>query len=169
MKQFILTITLLLSALTAGAQDIETMTAVYVNADPMTKAQGSTKWKSQHVAVTLWDDGRVGMGLINPPNIFIGGRDFMGNYKLMNTCKVGLYAQDGTLVWLAEKWKCQPGEGGTVLYFVGKAKSTNHQTGEKKTITTTDILEWLRKQGQYVRYIADIYGDYYLDISAKFE
>lgn len=84
-------------------------------------------------------------------------------------CKVGLYAQDGTLVWLAEKWKCQPGDGGTVLYFVGKSKATNHQTGEKKTITTTDILEWLRKQGQYVRYIADIYGDYYWDVSAKFE
>ena len=151
----------------AMAQEIETMTSAYVKADPMLKSQGSTKWKSDHVAVTLWDDGRIGMGLINPPHIFVGGRDFMGNRKPTNTCKVGLYTADGTLVWLAEKWKVLPGEGGTVLYFTGGSKAENHQTGEKRKVTTNDILSWLQNPGHYVRYIADVYGDYYWDVSAK--
>ena len=154
--------------MTMQAQDIESMTANYVKADAMTKTQGSTKWKSEHVAVTLWDDGRVGMGLINPPHIFVGGRDFMGNRKPTNTCKVGLYTPDGTLVWLAEKWKCQPGEGGTVLFFTGDSKAENQQTGEKKKMTTKDILGWLQQTGNYIRYIADVYGDYYLDVSGQF-
>ena len=155
--------------LMAGAQDdVEVMTSNYVKADPMTKTQGGMKWKSQHMGITKWDNGDVGMGLMNPPHIFVGGRDFMGNHKPTNTCKVGLYAADGTLVWLAEKWKVLPGEGGTILYFVGKSKCVNQQTGDKSDITTVDILNWFSQKGNYIRFIADVYGDYYWDISAKF-
>lgn len=152
----------------AVGQEIEAMTSAYVKADPMMKTQGSMKWRSQHVGVTKWDDGRVGMGLMNPPHIFIGGRDVMGKRKPTNTCRVGLYAEDGTLVWLAEKWKVLPGEGGTVLYFTGKSKAVNQQTNQKKEITTNDVFEWLSQHsGNYVRYIADVYGDCYWDVSAK--
>jgi hypothetical protein len=34
--------------------------------------------------------------------------------------------------------------------------------------TTADILSWLQHTGNYVRYIADVYGDYYWDVSGKF-
>ena len=153
----------------AGAQDdVEVMTSNYVKADPMTKEQGSTKWRSDHVAVTLWDDGRVGMGLINPPHIFVGKRGLYGSRLPTNTCKIGLYTPDGTLVWLAEKWKCQPSEDGTILYFTGDGKAENQQSGEIQRITTADIYSWLLHPGNYIRYIADIYGSYYMDVKAKF-
>lgn len=157
-----------LPMMVCAQDDVEMMTPTYVKADAMTKTQGSTKWRSTHIGVTKWDDGRVGMGLMNPPHIFIGKRAMDGSRLPMNTCKVGLYTEDGTLVWLAEKWKCQPGEGGTVLYFTADAKAENQQTGEKRKITTSDILSWLQQTGNYVRYIADVYGDYYWDVSGKF-
>lgn len=92
-------------AMSVSAQDdrvVEEMTATYVKADPMTGSQGGNKWRSEHVGFTEWDNGLVGMGLFDPPHIFQEGRDFMGNRKPVNTCKVGLYSSDGTLIWLAE-------------------------------------------------------------------
>lgn len=170
MKKVLFILMMCAAVMTAVAQEhkVETMTATYVKADKMAKTQGSTKWKSDHVAVTLWDNGDVGMGLINPPHIFVGGRDFMGNHKPTNTCKVGLYTADGELVWMADGWKVMPGQGGTVLYFTGSAKAENQQNGVKQKITTTEILKWLQQQpGNYVRYIADVYGDYYWDVSVS--
>lgn len=168
MKRLLFLFLMCLPMVVCAQDDVEMMTPTYVKADAMTKTQGSTKWRSTHIGVTKWDDGRVGMGLMNPPHIFIGKRAMDGSRLPMNTCKVGLYAEDGTLVWLAEKWKCQPGEGGTVLYFTADAKAENQQTGERRKITTFDILSWLQQTGNYVRYIADVYGDYYWDVSGKF-
>ena len=169
MKRLV-TLLLLFLPLMMTAQEIETLTQYKTKADPMTKTEGATKWRSEHVGVTLWDSGVVGMGLMNPPHIFIGKRSADRSRLPYNYCKVGLYAEDGTLVWLAEKWKCQPGEGGTVLYFTADAKAENQQTGEKMKLYTSDVLEWLKMQeGNYVRYIADMYGDYYFDVSAKIE
>jgi hypothetical protein len=167
MKRLV-TLLLLFLPLMMTAQEIETLTQYKTKADQMTKMDGATKWRSEHVGVTLWDSGVVGMGLMNPPHIFIGKRAADRSRLPYNYCKVGLYTKDGTLVWLAEKWKCQPGEGGTVLYFTVDAKAENQQTGEKRKITTADILSWLQHTGNYVRYIADVYGDYYWDVSGKF-
>ena len=169
MKRLV-TFLLLFLPLMMEAQEIETLTQYKTKADPMTKTEGATKWRSEHVGVTLWDSGIVGMGLMNPPHIFIGKRPADRSRLPYNYCKVGLYTKDGTLVWLAEKWKCQPGEGGTVLYFVESAKAENQQTGEIIKLYTSDVLKWLQMQtGNYVRYIADVYGDYYFDVSAKIE
>ena len=168
MKRLLFLFLMCLPMMAVAQGEVEMMTSNYVKADPMTKMQGSTKWQSQHIGVTKWDDGRVGMGLMNPPHIFVTKRAMDGSRLPTNTCKVGLYTPDGTLVWLAEKWKCQPGEGGTILYFTGDSKTENQQTGEKRKITTADILKWLSQKGNYIRYIADVYGDYYWDVSGQF-
>lgn len=163
-------ILLLFLPLMTAAQEIETLTQYKTKADPMTKTEGATKWRSEHVGVTLWDSGVVGMGLMNPPHIFTGKRAADRSRLSYNYCKVGLYTKDGTLVWMAEKWKCSPSESGTTLYFTESAKAENQQTGEKLKLYTSDVLEWLKMQeGNYVRYIADMYGDYYFDVSAKIE
>lgn len=167
MKRLV-TLLLLFLPLMMTAQEIETLTQYKTKADPMTKTEGATKWRSEHVGVTLWDSGVVGMGLMNPPHIFTGKRAADRSRLPYNYCKVGLYTKDGTLVWLAEKWKCSPSESGTTLYFTESAKAENQQTGEKRKITTADILSWLQQTGNYVRYIADVYGDYYWDVSGKF-
>lgn len=169
MKRLV-TLLLLFLPLVTTAQEIETLTPHKTKADPMTKTEGATKWRSEHVGVTLWDSGVVGMGLMNPPHIFIGKRAADRSRLPYNYCKVGLYTKDGTLVWMAEKWKCSPSESGTTLYFTESAKAENQQTGEKLKLYTSDVLEWLKMQeGNYVRYIADMYGDYYFDVSAKIE
>lgn len=170
MKKLFFLFAMMVVAIGAQAQEeriIEKMTATFVNADPMAGTQGGRKWRSEHVGFTEWDDGSVGMGLINPPRIFQGGRDFMGNRKPVNTCKVGLYKLDGTLVWLAEKWKVMPGEGGTVLYFVKDAKGKFVDIDEPYKMTPRELLSYLKKGGWYIRFIADIYGDYNFDVSGK--
>ena len=157
-------------AMSVSAQDdrvVEEMTATYVKADPMTGSQGGNKWRSEHVGFTEWDNGLVGMGLFDPPHIFEEGRDFMGNRKPVNTCKVGLYSSDGTLIWLAEKWKVMPSEGGTILYFVKDVNGVMQETGKKYKSTPEELLNYMKEKGGYVRFIADIYGDYYFDASAK--
>lgn len=169
MKRLV-TLLLLFLPLMMTAQEIETLTQYKTKADPMTKTEGATKWRSEHVGVTLWDSGVVGMGLMNPPHIFIGKRAADRSRLPYNYCKVGLYTKDDALVWLAEKWKCSPSESGTTLYFTESAKAENQQTGEKMKLYTSDVLKWLQMQeGNYVRYIADMYGDYYFDVSAKIE
>lgn len=169
-KVFVLMVAMALqqTGLLAQERDVEVMTSVYVKADAMANTPGSLKWKSEHVRFTEWDDGRVGMGLVEPPHIFTGGRDFMGNRRAVNNCKIGLYDVNDELVWLAEKWKVMPGEGGTVLFFAGEGKAVNQLTMESMKISTNDIMSWL-KRGGYVRFIADVYGDYNFDVSARIE
>lgn len=156
------------TGLLAQERVVEVMTSTYEKADAMAKKPGGLKWKSEHVRFTEWDNGTVGMGLVEPPHIFTGGRDFMGNRKPMNTCKVGLYDADGELIWMAEKWKVMPGDGGTVLYFAGDAKAVNQVTSESTKVSTVDIMDWL-KGGGSVRFIADMYGDYNFDVRARIE
>lgn len=161
-----------MAAMTTTAQDkaskaIEIMISYYQEADAMSNQPGGKKWRSEHVGFTEWDDGSVGMGLLNPPHIFIGGRDFMGNRKTLNTCKVGLYSAEGTLIWMAEKWKVMPGEGGTVLYFTKSATGVMQSNGMKYKSSPADLLKYLKENGGYVRFIADVFGDYYFDVSAK--
>ena len=165
---FLVAMILQQTGLMAQEADVEVMTSNYVKADVMAGKPGGLKWRSEHVAFTEWDTGQTGMGLIDPPHIFTGGRDIMGNRSPINTCKVGVYDTNGELTWLAEGWKVMPGEGGTVLYFTKDAKAVNHQTGEKRKITPAEILCWI-KEGGYVRFIADVYGDYNFDVRARVE
>jgi hypothetical protein len=78
-----------------------------------------------------------------------------------------LYSSDGTLIWLADKWKVMPSEGGTILYFVKDATGVMQDTGKKYKSTPTELLNYMKEKGGYVKFIADIYGDYYFDVSAK--
>lgn len=40
-------------------------------------------------------------------------------------------------------------------------------TGKKYKSTPEELLNYMKEKGGYVRFIADIYGDYYFDVSAK--
>ena len=62
MKRLLFLFLMCLPMMVVAQDDVEVMTATYVKADAMTKTQGSTKWRSTHIGVTKWDDGRVGMG-----------------------------------------------------------------------------------------------------------
>lgn len=141
--------------------DIEEMTAQRYEKDPMSNRPGSLKWRSQHVGFTEWDNGTVGMGLLNPPHIFTGDR-----YG-MSTCKVGLYDKSGKFLGMVEKWKTSPGERGTVLFFTGEGKFKEEGTGHKRTITPAWILQWMKETGGSVRFIPEVYGDYEFSVSAK--
>ena len=141
--------------------DIEEMTAQRYEKDPMSNRPGSLKWRSQHVGFTEWDNGTVGMGLLNPPHIFIGDRNGM------STCKVGLYDKKGKFLGMVEKWKTSPGERGTVLFFTGEGKFKEEGTGQKRTISPAWILQWMKDTGGSVRFIPEVYGDYEYSVSAK--
>lgn len=56
-----------------------------------------------------------------------------------------------------------------MLYFVGSAKAENMKTGKKITVTHADIFNLLKETKGYVRFIADMYGDYEMDVSAKLD
>lgn len=141
--------------------DIEEMTAQRYEKDPMSNRPGSLKWRSQHVGFTEWDNGTVGMGLLNPPHIFTSDRN------CMSTCKVGLYDKSGKFLGMVEKWKTSPGERGTVLFFTGVGKFKEEGTGQKHTISPAWILQWMKDTGGSVRFIPEVYGDYEYSVSAK--
>lgn len=105
--------------------------------------------------------------ICNPPHIFVSDKwTTTGNNKGFTTARVGLFAENDSLLAIVEKWKAIPSEHGTMLQM-GADATFNRPNGQKMKGNITYVLgTLLKRKGSYVRVVAPVYGDYLFEVKA---
>lgn len=167
MKQ-LLTFALLLLTMTAGAQEMEILDSIRVEADVMYGTSGYTMWQSKHMRFSLSDKGTLEWEIINPPHIFIFDRfKLTGKSMGYSNARVGLFAENDSLLAMVDKWKALPSEYGKILRLTADA-TFNRPNGEKMKGTILHVLGTLmQRKGSYVRVVTNVYGDHYFEVKAR--
>lgn len=164
----VLLMSLMVSMLTS-AQRIEVLDSIRLEPDPMVSRDvGRIELRTNHVIIELRDDNTCKWSLINPDHIFVGDKDWFGDRKATCDVKVGVYAADGKLLSIAEKWKGVPSEHGTILNMAAKGKIHNIKTDKDVELTIAELVVASKlRPGAYIRVVAPVYGDYLMDIKFR--
>lgn len=167
MKKLI-TFALLLLSIAAGAQEMEILDSIRVEADVMYGTPGYTMWQSKHMRFSLSDKGTLEWEIINPPHIFIADRSKLTGKSLgYSNARVGLFAENDSLLAMVDKWKALPSEYGKILRLTADA-TFNRPNGEKMKGTILHVLGTLmQRKGSYVRVVTNVYGDHYFEVKAR--
>ena len=152
-----------------NAQGIEVLDSIRLEADPMvSRGVGRVELRTNHVIIELRDDKTVAWSLYNPEHIFVGDKDWFGERKATCNVKVGLYAADGTLLSIGEKWVGIPSEHGSIMTMAAKGKIHNIKTNQDIELTIAELIFALKlRAGSYIRVVTPVYGDYLMDIKFR--
>lgn len=169
MKKAIFMMLMLTVCLSTNAQaQMEILDSVRQEPDPMYDRPGRTIWKSDHMMFIINDNNTMEWRLINPPHIFVSNKESLGGQR-QNTVKIGLFAENDSLLAKTDKWKAIVSEHGQVL-TVGANGTLIRPTGEKVKATIAHIFLTLKmRKGSYVRIVTDVYGDYYYEVKARLQ
>ena len=167
MKQ-LLTFALLLLTMTASAQEMEILDSIRVDADVMYGTPSYNIWQSRHMRFSLSEKGGLEWEIINPPHIFISDRSKLTGQSLgYSNARVGLFAENDSLLAMVDKWKAVPSEHGQILRMAADA-TFNRPNGEKVKGNILHVFGTLMKRkGSYVRVVTNVYGDHYFEVKAK--
>lgn len=159
----------LMVSLAISAQGIEILDSIRLEADPMvSRSVGRVELRTNHVVIEFSDDNTVKWSLQNPDHIFVGDKDWFGDRKATCNVKVGLYAADGTLLSIADKWKGIPSEHGTIMNMAAKGEMHNIKTEQDLELTIADLIVASKlRPGAYIRVVTPVYGDYLMDIKFR--
>lgn len=169
MKRILFLMLMLLTILTAGAQEMELLDSIRQEADPMYKERGGrTMWVSEHMVFIVNDNNTIEWQLRNPPHIFISDRSKLTGQELgYSNARVGLFAENDSLLAIIDKWKAIPSEHGSVLKMAANA-TFDRPNGEKIKGTILNVWATLiKRKGSYVRVVTNVYGDYYHEVKAR--
>ena len=152
----------------AGAQEMEILDSIRYAPDPMYDNVGKTIYQSKHMVFILSDAGTLEWKLINPPHIFINSRSKLTGQNLgYSNVRVGLFAENDSLLAMVDKWKAITSEHGQILTLVATA-TFKRPNGEKMDGgSPTVFATLLKRKGSYVRVVAETYNDYLFEVKAR--
>ena len=168
MRRMISIALMLFAVMTAGAQEMELLDSIRQNPDPMYKERGGmTIWTSEHMAFIIYDNDTMEWRIKNPPHIFISDRSkWTGQDLGYSYARVGLFAENDSLLGMVDKWKVVPSKHGTILNMTSSA-TFDRPNGEKLKGTMANVWVTLnQRKGSYVRVVTKVYGDYYFEVKA---
>lgn len=156
------------ASMTAVAQEMEILESVRIAPDPMYGNKGKTVLASEHMAFIVNDNNTIEWQLRNPPHIFISDRSkWNGDDLGYSNARVGLFAENDSLLAMVDKWRASPSEHGTILKVSANA-TFDRPDGTKTKGTIAHVYgTLLQRKGSYVRVVCNVYGDYYHEVKAK--
>ena len=114
------------------AQEMEYLDSIRIKADPLYPNSSGMVWQSKHMYFKLYEKGGLIWKICNPPHIFVNDKwAITGNDKDFTTARVGLFAENDSLLAIVEKWKAIPSEHGTILQM-GADATFNRPNGPRK-------------------------------------
>lgn len=167
-KVLFLMLAVVLSSPPAKGQEMEILDSISIAPDPMYGNKGKTVWRSEHMEFILNEDNTLEWQLRNPPHIFISDRSkWNGDYLGYSNARVGLFADNDSLLAMVDKWRAFPSEHGTILKMSANA-TFDRPDGTKTKGTIAHVYgTLLKRKGSYVRVVCNVYGDYYYEVKAK--
>ena len=163
----VLFLLLMLTAMTATAQtfeEIEELSPVIQEEDPMLGTKVDTVWISEHAEISPFYSGKR-IVLKKPANIFT------------NIAKVGYYSNAGTLLYMTPSVLLRTNQDYTRAYFSAAFSKDSIPYGEysddkyyeKKAwrVLAEDILKWMQNNDGYIRIICYTYGDNIYDLKLR--
>lgn len=168
MKKELLSLMMCAASMTAVAQEMEILESVRIAPDPMYGNKGKTVLASEHMVFIVNDNNTIEWQLRNPPHIFISDRSkWNGDYLGYSNARVGLFAENDSLLAMVDKWRAFPSEHGTILKMSANA-TFDRPDGTKTKGTIAHVYgTLLQRKGSYVRVVCNVYGDYYHEVKAK--
>lgn len=167
-RLFFLMLTTVIAITVSAQAKMELLDSIRQEPDPMYDRPGRTIWKSDHMMFIINDNNTMEWRLINPPHIFVSNKESFGGQR-QNTVKIGLFAENDSLLAKTDKWKAVVSEHGQVL-TVAADGTLVRPTGEKIKATIAHIFLTLKmRKGSYVRIVTDVYGDYYYEVKARLQ
>lgn len=156
------------ASMTAVAQEMEILESVRIAPDPMYGNKGKTVLASEHMVFIVNDNNTIEWQLRNPPHIFISDRSkWNGDDLGYSNARVGLFAENDSLLAIVDKWRAFPSEHGTILKMSANA-TFDRPDGTKTKGTIMHVYgTLLQRKGSYVRVVCNVYGDYYYEVKAK--
>lgn len=156
------------ASMTAMAQEMEILDSVRIAPDPMYGNKGKTVLASEHMVFIVNDNNTIEWQLRNPPHIFISDRSkWNGDDLGYSNARVGLFAENDSLLAMVDKWRAFPSEHGTILKMSANA-TFDRPDGTKTKGTIAHVYgTLLKRKGSYVRVVCNVYGDYYHEVKAK--
>lgn len=168
MKKGLLILMMCAASMTAVAQEMEILESVRIAPDPMYGNKGKTVLASEHMVFIVNDNNTIEWQLRNPPHIFISDRSkWNGDDLGYSNARVGLFAENDSLLAMVDKWRAFPSEHGTILKMSANA-TFDRPDGTKTKGTIAHVYgTLLQRKGSYVRVVCNVYGDYYHEVKAK--
>ena len=168
MKKGLLILMMCAASMTAVAQEMEILESVRIAPDPMYGNKGKVVWTSEHMVFIVNDNNTIEWQLRNPPHIFISDRSkWNGDDLGYSNARVGLFAENDSLLAMVDKWRAFPSEHGTILKMSANA-TFDRPDGTKTKGTIAHVYgTLLKRKGSYVRVVCNVYGDYYHEVKAK--
>lgn len=168
MKKGLLILMMCAASMTAMAQEMEILDSVRIAPDPMYGNKGKTVLASEHMVFIVNDNNTIEWQLRNPPHIFISDRSkWNGDDLGYSNARVGLFAENDSLLAMVDKWRAFPSEHGTILKMSANA-TFDRPDGTKTKGTIAHVYgTLLKRKGSYVRVVCNVYGDYYHEVKAK--
>lgn len=168
MKKGLLILMMCAASMTAVAQEMEILESVRIAPDPMYGNKGKTVLASEHMVFIVNDNNTIEWQLRNPPHIFISDRSkWNGDDLGYSNARVGLFAENDSLLAMVDKWRAFPSEHGTILKMSANA-TFDRPDGTKTKGTIAHVYgTLLKRKGSYVRVVCNVYGDYYHEVKAK--
>ena len=166
MKKVLSIAMMLLAVMTAGAQ-VETLTPMKVEADPMTNTSGGVEWLGKHVCISLPDKGIPWIILYMKDHIFVK------NYST----KIGYYTANDSLIGMATMVSPQPTQDGTRMMIgasfakdsIPYAEYSDDKFVMKKAwrVRVEDVVKWLKETDGYIRIVTETYGNHLYDVKFR--
>lgn len=168
MKKGLLILMMCAVSMTVVAQEMEILDFVRIEPDPMYGNKGKTVLASEHMVFIVNDNNTIEWQLRNPPHIFISDRSkWNGDDLGYSNARVGLFAENDSLLAMVDKWRAFPSEHGTILKMSANA-TFDRPDGTKTKGTIAHVYgTLLQRKGSYVRVVCNVYGDYYHEVKAK--
>lgn len=168
MKKGLLILMMCTVSMTVVAQEMEILDFVRIEPDPMYGNKGKTVLASEHMVFIVNDNNTIEWQLRNPPHIFISDRSkWNGDDLGYSNARVGLFAENDSLLAMVDKWRAFPSEHGTILKMSANA-TFDRPDGTKTKGTIAHVYgTLLQRKGSYVRVVCNVYGDYYHEVKAK--
>lgn len=160
MKRLLFIVAMVLSALTAGAQEI--MQEYQMPGDPLLDMQDAYVLHSDHVTVAVIDGGECHVVISISDHIFTD-----------KSFRVGFYDNDGNLLYMCDKWECRVEEDGHRAFLVDYGFCKTNIPGsmdvgnDRYMLPRKAILEYLLKRDGYVRFVTTEFGEHLYDISVR--
>ena len=159
MKKLFFLFVMMVVAIGAQAQDIETLVPTEIEVDPMLNPDGGTKWSGMYVNVFEYP-GKT-------PHIVFKCADHVFVDKLI---RVGYYSDKDSLLYMTRDIGRVNSSGTRMMIVRGIANDSIPYAENQSPIWYVypeQILRWLKETDGYLRVLAPIYGDRYHEIKFR--